>query len=112
MKYTTASVVIAIAFLGAFQAHAQRTGGMYSSGNKNCGDYLEDMKNPTSGDYYAIWTWGFLSAWNTYGTRAQVQGDVSKGTILAYLDKHCRNEPLSFVGSGIAKLAKELGERK
>ena len=112
MKHTTASVVIAIAFLGAFQAHAQRAGGMYSLGNKNCGDYLEDMKDPTSGEYYAVWTWGFLSAYNIYGTRPQVQGNVSKGTILAYLDKHCRNEPLSHVITGVSKLAKEWGERK
>ena len=113
MKYTKASIVIAIAILSAFQAHAQRPGGIYiyPPGSNGCGDYLEDRKNSANDDFYAAWAWGFLSAYNTFGTEPQVRGRLSKGTILAYLDKHCRNEPLSNVMSGVGKLAKELGEK-
>ena len=112
MKYKTAILVISIAVLCASQAHAQRVGGAYPPGTNTCGDYLEYRKDSSGDSRYADWAWGFLSAYNLFGTKPQVQGSVSRGTILAYLDKYCRDEPLSHVITGVSKLARELGEKK
>lgn len=112
MRFAKVFIIVAVTTLVAFQANAQRAGAAYPPGTKSCGDYLEDRKLPGSDDHYASWTWGFLSAYNFYGTKPQVTGAVSRGTIVAYLDKHCRDKPLSAVITGVSALAEELAAKK
>jgi hypothetical protein len=81
-------------------------------GATSCGTYLEHRR--TQGDtqsyVYVTWVRGFLSGYNFATIGKQVNlGPSTKDTILAYLDTHCRNNPLHVVASGAIQFAKDLG---
>jgi hypothetical protein len=102
--------VFAILFgLSCTQAHAQRTGAIRGAGNFGCGEYLEDRKKGATQDPITItWVWGYLSAYNHFSTHKSV--DLPDGpTVLAYMDKHCRDNPLSAISGGTLALLGELG---
>lgn len=79
-----------------------------------CGTYLEHRRGANLDQHYAyvIWTRGFISGFN-HGTRGkQADRPLESATVLAYLDKHCRDNPLAVVGGGVVLLVKELGGTK
>ena len=75
---------------------------------QGCGKYIEQRRTPNKQYDYLVgsWFYGFLSAYNYYGTTPQVQVTIDQDTVLAYLDKYCREAPLATVSVGAVQLVK------
>jgi hypothetical protein len=50
-----------------------------------------------------------MSAYNFWGAQAPIKLAAAGTTILAYLDKHCRDHPLGYVTQGVDALIVDLG---
>ena len=105
-----AFVLVFLAIASCAQVQAQRTGISIGVGNFGCGEYLEDRKkgSTTQDGITATWVWGYLSAYNQFSTLPQVK-PPDMPTVLAYLDKHCRDYPLTTINLGAIALIGELG---
>ena len=80
-------------------------------GKVSCGTYLDHRRTGNEAQHYiyVVWIRGFSSGFN-YGTKGkQVSSGLEKETILAYIDKHCRDNPLNSVAGAAFNLVKELG---
>lgn len=89
--------------------------GVSGEGTETCGTYLESRRKPNDvQDYvYVTWVRGFASGHNRAAPQKQVKGSLASGTILAYLDKYCRENPLAPVFAGAVALVDELrGEKR
>lgn len=82
---------------------------VYGFATEQCGDYLANRaKNSQAiNSMYAVYAWGFISATNLYDVEPAITGAISQGTILAFADKHCRDNPLSTFGVALASLIRE-----
>lgn len=87
---------------------AQEAWGSYGLGAQGCGTYIEQRRRPNRSydDLVGSWFSGFISAYNYYGPKPQVGRDVNQDTVLAYLDKYCRDAPLASVAAGALELVK------
>lgn len=85
------------------------------TGTFACGQYIEYRRTMerTHPQIIAItqWVWGYMSAYNLY--RSQLFNSAidppDDVTILAYLEKFCRDHPLGTVLQGTRTLIEELG---
>lgn len=77
----------------------------YGDGMKSCGRYLEDRRIGVGDSTTVEWFFGFVSAYNYYSPK-QIKPSFEGVTVLAYLDKHCRNSPLSTLAVGMQELIK------
>ena len=86
---------------------------MFGEGQASCGIYLDDRRTASEQQYvYVVWVRGFTSGFN-YGTKGkQVSSGLDQQTILAYIDKYCRDKPLNGVAGAALSLVKELGGTK
>ena len=84
----------------------------YGLGVQGCGKYLDQRRVPNRSydDLVGSWFYGFISAYNYYGPRPQVGKEVDQETVLAYLDKYCRDAPLASVGAGALQLVKTFAK--
>lgn len=57
------------------------------------------------------WTWGYISAFNNAAKKQTPNKTLAPTTVLAYLDKYCRDHPLELVTSGVQELIQDLGGR-
>jgi hypothetical protein len=89
-------------------ANAQEAWAGYGVGAQGCGTYLEQRRRPNKSydDLVGSWFYGFISAYNYYGPKPQIGKDVNQDTVLAYLDKYCRDAPLASVAVGTLELVK------
>lgn len=78
-----------------------------------CGDYLASRRtvNETQDYVYATWLRGFTSGFNFATRGKQITSVSAPATLLAYMDKYCRDNPLSTVAGGAFSLARELGSK-
>jgi hypothetical protein len=58
----------------------------------------------------AYWTRGFITAYNWFNSTDQVTRELSNATIIAYIDKFCRDFPLKDVPQATASLICEARE--
>lgn len=93
----------------ASPASAQRGFVSAGQGSTACGKYLEVREN--QGDVTSVvgWAWGYMTAYNQWSTYPQVNDVPASSTVLAYLDKHCRENPLDAVIHGVIQLVADLG---
>jgi len=86
----------------------------HGAGSKTCGAYLESRRIPNKGtDYqYAQWTLGFISGFNATTKGPQIDEHRSIETVLAYLDKYCRENPLHAMPAAVVKLIDTSPKRK
>lgn len=101
--------VIALALLltcGTASSQQHWTG--YGLGAQGCGKYIEQRRTPNKSydSFVGQWFYGFLSAYNYYGPSPQVTREVDQETVLAYLDKYCRENPLASTSVGALELVK------
>ena len=75
----------------------------------SCGVYLADRKDGIRDALYADWVAGFMSSYNMFSSHPQVSPIPDQPTTLAYLDKYCRENPLSYVSAGVMNLIGDLG---
>jgi len=86
----------------------------------SCGHFLQHKaeNNRNQLGLYVEWTWGYISAYNgrrAFGDQPQpktkyvIQDIPDFPTVIAFLDKYCRNNPLQSVANGVDVLISELG---
>ena len=75
-----------------------------------CGKYVEDLgaQNLVTRHVVAQYARGFVTAHNFYNRR-QIAVTLPDSTVNLYLEKFCRDNPLSDVAAGVVALAKTLG---
>jgi len=95
-------------------AAAQRAATMMGVGGFSCGQYLAHRQSENesySGNQtgvYATWVWGYISGYNHFSSRPPIE-PPDENAVIAYLDKYCRNNPLSLVVSGAICLVADSG---
>lgn len=93
-------------------ALAQEPWAGYGVGAQGCGKFIEQRRSPNK--YYdnlvGAWFYGFVTAYNYYGTTPQVKATIEQETVLAYFDKYCRDSPLASLSSGAVELVRNLGK--
>lgn len=106
-------LAILVLLSAAVMGHAQ---GVWVSGmgRASCGEYLEDRgkRSQTQDGIYATWAWGYISGFNMealYPTTTQLPDMPST---LAFLDKHCRENPLDNLINASNALITALGGRR
>ena len=104
-------IAVAVVLLMMSNAIAQRESEVGGAGTVSCGVYLQDRRTDNRIDIqYVQWFWGYVSAYNFFSQHAQISRTrISGETILAYLDKYCRDNPLQFVVEGGDAMIAELG---
>jgi hypothetical protein len=105
-------IVAFVVCLLSFPSVAQRTETIAGLGTAGCGEYLADRQVGAHSDgVYASWILGYISAYNLYSTSRPVAANAipKTSTALAYLDKYCRDNPLSLVVAGAGCLIGDLG---
>lgn len=107
-------LVALVLFLGATGIRAQQ-GTLTGAGSFSCGAYLASRSNTVESDLLSDmvgqWVQGFLSGMNV---QAQLRGDKTLrvipdyASLIAYMDKYCRDNPLHRVYQGTLSLYKEI----
>ena len=80
-------------------------------GTLACGTYLEERRkqdNDSQEYVYATWVGGFLTAANYYFPTKAMRTLPNSATVLAYLDKYCRENPLKLLVNGAVKLDQDI----
>lgn len=92
------------------QVNAQRAYTGAGVGSTECGSYLKarQQKSAADEDVVTQWAWGYMSAYNFFSSHKQVRF-TSQDTLLAYLDKFCKDNPLSLLSQGVNGLIGDLG---
>lgn len=79
------------------------------AGTETCGRYLQTRANGGKTSDYEAWIYGYLAAYNAFSTYLVVRAPRDSPTMLAYLDKHCRDRPLDILAGGAMALIGDLG---
>lgn len=106
--FTVAATVILLNVM-TVPAWAQRAATIRGAGNVGCGQFLEDRRQDRYKQYYTEWIAGFLSGYNIYSNQVVLQKIPDEATIDAYLQKHCRENPLDSVVRAAVFLIRDLG---
>lgn len=110
MKTTLlAAALVATALFALPDAHAQRPFYSAGAGSVQCGEYLKARENRQDVGEVVSWAWGYISGYNQWSTYPQIQDFPATNTVTAYLDKHCRDNPLDTVLQGTVALVADLG---
>ncbi len=105
-------IVVFLTLFSLGQVAAQEAIAGYGIGAGGCGEYLEHRKRDdrVAEGAYLNWVYGFFSARNYYeagrGGRQILKETIPGATVLAYVDKVCRDHPLASV----AWVAKQLAD--
>ena len=85
-----------------------------SAGTESCGTYLSDRatNDDVHGEIYVSWVWGYMAGFNMEVRQPTSQRLPDQPSTLAYLDKHCRDNPLDSVLLATAALARDQGGRR
>jgi hypothetical protein len=81
-------------------------------GAAGCGEYLQNRRTPNRAfDQVVVeWAYGYISGYNRYSPKPQIKVNVEGPTILAYLDKYCREAPLASTSAGVSELIGTLAK--
>ncbi|WP_143435784.1 hypothetical protein [Hydrogenophaga sp. IBVHS2] len=108
-----ASCLLGAAFLFIGSAHAADRHFLNGAGAASCGKYLEHraFQNQSFNDLYMSWLQGYLSGINitrARTNRSELRELPDGPSMLAYVDKHCREAPLTDVWLGAERMLLEL----
>ena len=114
--FTRSRISFKIGFVSIFlalavSATAQRTASIAGAGGIECGEYLERRTRnlPALDSLYVSWLSGYVSGYNQFSPNNQITKIPLPPTLLAYVDKYCREHPLSPVKHAADSLITELG---
>ncbi|WP_234637317.1 hypothetical protein [Delftia tsuruhatensis] len=79
-----------------------------------CGNWIESRRQTGSQDEQVmkLWLWGYVSGYVTATPRGEELDLPSGATVAAWMDKYCRDEPLSTIVTGGAALVKYLMSKR
>lgn len=113
-----------VLFLGSISASAQppERNNLVGVGTNSCGKYLEvrsaNPQTPEETLLYGMmisWAQGFISGMNAYRAVENPKREMvvlpDAASVKAYLDKHCRDNPLDLLKDGSFALFIELEAR-
>ena len=112
MKSTAAlfsCATISMALLSSLPAFAQRKGVAQGAGMDVCDRIMANMKGNHLDSAYTQWIAGYLSAYNLFGDKKQIEEIPDEPSLDAYLQKYCRENPLDKVIWASMSLINELG---
>lgn len=109
---TRALYLLAINCLFSSATHAADAF-LMGAGTSSCGQYLEarSAQNKEVNNIFQSWLHGYLSGVNTTRASSNLTGIKrlpDGASVLAYMDKYCREAPLTDVWQGADKLLIEL----
>jgi hypothetical protein len=90
-------------------AHAQRSFVAGGVGAVNCGEYLKARESRQDVGEAVRWVWGYVSGYNQWSTYPQINVFPADSTVIAYLDKHCRDNPLDSVLQATMAMIADMG---
>lgn len=113
MSRVTATLLITFALLSAPAQAADDRYGVAGAGAASCGKWIEARKadNQSTNLMLTSWLQGFLSGMNTQRSLLTNQEYLlipDSPTLLAYVDKACRDNPLSNVYVVAIRLYQEM----
>lgn len=101
-------IMVPLVFALAWHAGAQaQEVTIYGIGGKPCAEYLADRaKGQNSSDsvaaaQYSDWAYGYLTGYNSSASQKQIRAFFPRGTVIAYIDKYCREKPRDLVVGAI-----------
>jgi hypothetical protein len=106
--------VLACALVAHANAQPRQPAVIAGPGAASCGLYIEGRSLPSPekiNDMTVLWVQGFLSGMNTYRASSQHGSMVllpDPPSLLAYMDKYCRENPLKSVVQGASAMYAEL----
>jgi len=118
MKLTTlflslAMVAVANLTLLPLLGNAQaQTVSVFSFKDTSCGTWIKSSRNAEERQLYLLWMRGFVSGYNAGSNDRTVPLDAmpNQETLALYIDKHCRENPLSpFFGAAFT-LVEEISQ--
>ena len=82
----------------------------YAWDDMSCGAWAASAEHKNQRLAYVTWIQGFVSGynWGTPGRQAEAGDALSYATIVLYLDKYCRENPLKDMVGGTMELVEEL----
>ena len=104
--------LVACLFAGIYGVAGAQGVVVAGEGLVTCGAYLQSRRNgfsPTQDYLYVTWVRGYVSGFNMATSGRPVPTISSPDTILAHLDKHCRDNPLNMLAQGAIALTKDMG---
>lgn len=113
MKATVIFLVLIATFAGPAAAQESAGHALSGAGAASCGKYLNRHSTTETSRLFTHWTQGFLSGLN-FADRVSADKPFvilpDAESIDAYLDKHCKENPLSTPMEGALALYRELRE--
>lgn len=110
MRYIYAlSILWLLCTVESASAQASSGQAIAGAGGVSCGKYLEIRAHSSAelDGLFTSWLQGFLSGMNTYrfvATRQEMSQIPDGPSLLAYMDKYCRDNPLKSAYSGAMTL--------
>lgn len=103
-----ATILACVTIAMAMSSHADDTIWIAGIGNSSCGSWVELRASNQADQQAAQWIFGFVSGHNIYSGAAQIRAPDAPSS-LAFIDKYCRDNPLSTAVVGGIELVKALG---
>lgn len=99
--------IFILTFLSSMNVHAFTIAGF---GATSCGEYLQgrSFSNSQMNDNFSSWLQGYLSGVNISRQDRKYVNLPDAPSILAYMDKYCRDNPLKIVLEGANTLYRDL----
>ena len=99
---------VAVCFLltvSVYSANAQVWIG--GAGATQCGVYLSQRQNDNNqyegltATVYTEWANGYMSGYNNFSSQKQFTTTIPRATLIAFIDKYCRDKPLVQVATAV-----------
>jgi hypothetical protein len=106
-------LLVIIALISATHAAAQGVH-VQGVGTLSCGKYLQlrAEKNSSQDGVFVSWIWGYIAGFNMEVRQPTTRDLPDEASTLAYVDKHCRENPLDNVIIAVNALIRDLGGRR
>ena len=96
--------------VASIQASAQEARVVFGQGVYSCGSWTRARaQNGFQG--YAQWIAGYLSAMNQDPTKSEALAGTDFNSLMAWIDKYCRANPVGKISEAALKLLEELWAR-
>jgi hypothetical protein len=93
-------------------AQEKKTVAIHGFGSQSCGAWIEARRQRNQVSVgMGSWVLGYITAYNTFeGTGNVLRGTDLEGT-LAWIDKHCRDNPTEDLANAVVALIRHLEPR-